>query len=106
MKALAQLVVNVFDLIEAEGRALRTVVRGESGRMRSATANMTIGVSIMLLAVPIAVGGVALLAVSMMWGLEPMLGWPVAIGLTGVAALAVGVALLMLFAFLVRGSSS
>lgn len=95
MKAVSQFVVNVSDLVEAEGRLLRTVLRGEARRMQAAAASMALTLAVVSIAVPLAVGGISLLAVSMVWALEPVVGSALAVGATGLVALAVGIGLLV-----------
>ena len=100
MKAISQLVVHVFDLIEAEGRTLLTVFRGESGRVRTVATNMAMGVAFLLVSVPLFVAGVWLIAAGLMWWLETQVSRPLAAGLTGLAILAVGAGCLSCFRFL------
>ncbi len=45
MEAISRFVVHVFDLIEAEGGALRTLVRGKARRPQANAANMATGVA-------------------------------------------------------------
>jgi len=94
VRAISQFVVNVCDLFEAEGRSLRAVIRGEATRARAATTSMAFGLLLALIAVPIVVGGVGLLAVSLLWALERPLGLPLAAAITGGALVAAGAGLL------------
>ena len=106
MKAVSQFVVNVCDLFEAEGRTLRTVVRDEASRLRIATTTLAMRLSLLAIAIPIIVGGVGLLAVTMMWLLEPALGDTAALGATGFTVLALGVGLLIACGVFSRGSTA
>lgn len=97
MRTIAQFVVRVFDLFEAEGRTLLTVVRAESRRMHSTVTNMAMGVAFLLISVPLGVAGVWLSAAGLMCWLETQVTRPLAAGLTGLAILAVGAACLACF---------
>lgn len=90
MKAISQFVVQVFDLMEAEGSALLTVVRGEARRVQTTATNMAMGVAFLLVSVPLFVAGFWMLAAGLMWWLETQVSRPLAAGLTGLAILAVG----------------
>ncbi len=90
MKAIAQLVVRVFDLLEAEGRALRAVVRVETRRMHTTATNMAMGATCLLIAVPLCIAGFGLLAAGLLWWLETQFSRPLAAGLTGLVTLGAG----------------
>ena len=90
MKAIAQLVVRLFDLLEAEGRSLRAVVRVETRRMHATATNMAIGAAFLLIAVPLCVAGFGLLAAGLLWWLETQFGRPLAAAVTGLVMLAAG----------------
>lgn len=92
MKAISQLVVRVIDLIEAEGRDLRTVLRVEAGRVHVGLAHLAVGIAILLISVPLILAGLCLLAAGMMWWLETILSRPAAAALAGGALLGVGIA--------------
>lgn len=87
MKAVSQFVVHVFDLLEAEGGALRRAVRDEAGRASRSAANLFLGLAALVVAVPLAVVGVGLIAAGLMWWLESEVGRPLAAALTGVAVI-------------------
>lgn len=106
MKGVSQFIVNVSDLLEAEGRVLRTVVNGEARRLRTATTSMAMGLSLLMIAVPLAMGGIGLLAVSMIWALEPRVGWTLAVGATGLTLLAVGIGLFVTCGARARATSA
>lgn len=91
VRAASQFIVHVCDLIEAEGSALRAVIREETGRWHATVSDMIFGLSLLLIAVPVAVGGVGLLAVGLIWALEPRLGAPLAMGVAGIAAVVVAI---------------
>lgn len=100
MKAVSQFVVHVADLMEAEGRSLLGVVRGEAHRAHSTATNMAMGVALLLIAVPLCVAGVWLLAAGLMWWLETQVSRPLAASLTGLVILAAGGALMGCFKLL------
>lgn len=87
MKAVSQFVVHVFDLLEAEGGALRKAVRDEAGRASRSVANFLLGVAALVVAVPLTVGGVGLVSAGLMWWLESEVGRPLAAVLTGAAVI-------------------
>jgi len=89
LNGISQFVVRTCDLIEAEGSVLLAVVRGEARRAHRAAMSSAMGVAVLLIAVPIAVGGVWLLSSGLMMWLESEFSRPVAACLTGVALLAV-----------------
>lgn len=97
MKAIAQLVVRVFDLLEAEGRALRASVRVETRRLHTTATNMALGATCLLIAVPLCVAGFGLMAAGLLWWLETQFGRPLAAGLTGLATLGAGVGCVFCF---------
>ncbi|MCC5830936.1 MAG: hypothetical protein JJU36_15935 [Phycisphaeraceae bacterium] len=90
MKAIAQFIVRVFDLIEAEGEVLRTVGREEGHRAHGIVARLAVGATCLLVSIPIFIAGFALLAAALMWWLQTMVSRPMAAGLTGLAVLAIG----------------
>ncbi len=102
MKAIAQFVVHVFDLIEAEGGALLTVVRSEARRAHTAAASMAMGVAFLLIAVPLFVAGTCLSAAGLMWWLETQVSRPLAAVLTGFVVLGAGGGCLYCFTLLTR----
>lgn len=97
MKVISQFVVHVFDLIEAEGRALLTVVRGETLRLRDAAADLATGLAFLLVSIPLFVAGFLLLAAGLMWWLETLVSRPLAAALTGGAILCLGGVCMMCF---------
>lgn len=102
MKALAQFFVHALDLVEAEGRALLTVVRGEGRHVRTVATNLAMGVTFLMVSVPLFVAGVGLIAAGLMWWLESQVGRPLAASLTGIALLTVGGCCLSFFRLLSR----
>lgn len=105
MKAISQFVVHVFDLIEAEGAAFRAAVRSEAQRARETSADVATGFALLLTSVPLLLAGFGLLAAGMMWWLETILTRPLAAGITGLAVLLVGGALLLTFRIIARKRS-
>lgn len=100
MKAISELVVHVFDLMEAEGRGLLTVVRGEAKRAQSAASNMAMGLAFLTVAVPLLIGGLALMAAGLMWWLETQVARPMAACLTGLAIITGAFSCIWLFKLL------
>lgn len=90
MKAISQFIVHVFGLIEAEGGALRTVIRGEGRRARDAASSMAMSLALLLIAVPLVLAGVGLLAAGFTWSLETYIGMPLAVCVTGLVVMAAG----------------
>ncbi len=97
MKAISQFVVHVFDLIEAEGAALRTIVRAEARRVQMATTNVALGVAFLLISIPLIVAGAGLIAAGLMWWLETQVSRPLAASLTGLIVIGVGISSLLGF---------
>lgn len=106
MKAIAQLVVRLFDLVEAEGRSLRSVVRDEARVAHAAATNIALGLALLVMAIPLCIGGITLLAVSFMWWLETQVSPALAACLTGLVILAAGVLSLASFRLIARRTSS
>lgn len=103
MKAISQFVVHLFDLIEAEGRGLRSVVRTEASHARTIASSMVIGVAVLLISIPLIVGGFILSAAGLMWWLETVVSRPAAAALTGLALLGLGVGCFSCSRLLARG---
>ncbi len=89
MKAISHFVVRVFDLIEAEGRSLLTVARGEAQRAQATVASMAMAAAFLFVAVLLCVGGCWLLGSGLMWWLETQVSRPAAACLTGLVAILV-----------------
>lgn len=100
MKAISQFVVHLFDLIEAEGFALRSAVRGEARRARQAATDIVTSVAFLLVAVPLTLAGLALMATGLLRWLELQVGGPLAATLTGLAVLTVAGGCFWCFRFL------
>jgi hypothetical protein len=100
VKAISQLVVHVFDLLEAEGRCLRAAIRVEARRAQAVAASLAMALSFLLVAVPLLIAGVGLVAAGLMWWLETEMSRPLAAMLTGVVVLAIGSGCLAGFKFL------
>jgi hypothetical protein len=90
LQPISEFIVRVVELLEAEGRTLRSAVAGEAARAHSAVVNLATGMAFLLVALPMIVGGLSLLAVGLMWWLETQVSRPLAAVLTGLACLAVG----------------
>lgn len=106
VKAISQFVVHVFDLIEAEGSALRTAVRTEARRARDAVTDIATGVVFIIMSVPLALAGFSLMAAGFMWWLEGQVGRPLAAALTGAIALAAAGGCLWCFKWFVERRSA
>jgi len=87
-------------VMEAEGSALLTVVRGEARRVHASATSMALGVTFLLISVPLLVAGVALMATGLMWWLETQVSRPLAACITGLVILAAGAACLTTFKLL------
>lgn len=96
MRAIAQLVVHVFDLIEAEASKLLTVWLGEARQAKFTVVALAQAATFLLMAVPLIVAGVCLVALGLMWWVEAELGRPIAVGLMGLVILAAGVLCLLI----------
>ncbi len=92
MKVISQFVVHVCDLLEAEGRELRAVVRGESEQFRMGLARLAAAVTVLTASMILCLAGVGLLGVGLLLWLESQVGRPLAAGLTGAILLVVGAA--------------
>lgn len=90
MKAISQFVVNVFDLIEAEGRTLHAVVRGEARRVQTTATNMALGLALLVASLVLSLAGLWLLAAGLMWWLETQVTRPLAASITGLVILSAG----------------
>ena len=97
MKTISHFVISVFDLIEAEGRDLRSTVRAESSAAYAAICRFAIGMVFLLVSIPLFAGAILLVAAGCMWWLETHLSRPVAALLTGVAILIVAALCLLIF---------
>ncbi len=97
MRVISQFIVRVFDLIEAEGAALLTTIRGEADRVRSAAAQLAMGLALLAVAVPLAVAGLGFMTFGLLWFLETHLSRWLSATLTGAAVLAVGALFLLMF---------
>lgn len=97
MKRVAELVVRVADLIEAEGRALLSVTRDEAARAQRSLARMFVGMVFLGTALPLFVLGMCLVAWGMMLSLQDSLGAPAAAMITGLFVLGGGGACVWIF---------
>ncbi|MFN0131538.1 MAG: hypothetical protein ACKVW3_03245 [Phycisphaerales bacterium] len=102
MKAVSEFVVHASDLIEAEGRALLTVVRGEARRAHAAAVKMTMAAALLLVTVPLTLAGLGLIGAGLMWWLETVVSRSLAACLTGLATLGVAGAMLLCFTRVAR----
>ncbi len=90
MKRIAELVVRIADLVEAEGRTLRAATRDEAVRLRRAMAEVGTGLVFLMSATPLLVGGAGLLAAALVLALREPMGLPSAVGVAGCVLLAAG----------------
>lgn len=100
MRAISQFIIRVFDLIEAEGAALLTIVRGEAERARSAAVQLAMGLALLAVAVPLIITGFGFLTAGLLWLLETHVSRWLAAVLTGSAILFVGGMMLLSFALI------
>lgn len=97
MKSLAELIVAVADLAEAEGRSFVAVARQEGGKLHEIIRSLAVGIVVLVVAVPLLSIGACLVAIGIALWLEGALGRPAAAIITGVFALAAGGACVWLF---------
>lgn len=97
MLRIAELIVKVADLAEAEGRVLRGVVREEAGRLKSAVGAVAVGIVFLVVAAPLLMIGVVLASWSVMLALEPAIGRAAAAAVAGIVTLAAGGGCLWIF---------
>ena len=98
MRAISTFIVRVCDLLEAEGRSLRSAVREEArdarehGKRLAAGlgTGLVTGLAILLIGVPLVVGGTALMAAGLLSWLETQMTRSLALGTTGLAVLVLG----------------
>ncbi len=83
MKAISQLVVHVFELVEAGGGALRANVRNEMYRASLAVTDLVYSGAFLIVAIPLCIAGVLLVGAGFMWWLETQVSKPLAALLTG-----------------------
>jgi hypothetical protein len=105
VKAISQFVVHVFDLIEAEGRMLLEVVRGEARRAHLSVVHLLLGVGFLAVSVPLIVAGVLLVGAGVFWGLEAVLGRPAGAAVTGVLVIGIGALCMWGFWKLAKGTA-
>ncbi|CAG0997754.1 hypothetical protein PHYC_02673 [Phycisphaerales bacterium] len=97
MKRIAELVVRIADLVEAEGRSLLSVTREEAGRLHEAMGRLASSLVFLLTAVPLFVVGTCLVAAGLLLSLQDRVGLPAAAALTGLVVIGGGGACLWLF---------
>lgn len=97
MSIVAQFMVGLFDLIEAEGRLLRVAVRAEARAARAKAARFVLGVVMLVAAVPILLAGLGLTSAALFWWLQPYVGQPAALGILGAVWLIIGLTLVARF---------
>ncbi len=97
MKAISELVIHVFDLVEAEGKTLLHVVRNEASRARTTMATMALAIGVLVVAVPLLVSGLWLMAAGLMWWLETLVGRPLAAAITGLVLILFAAAGVLMF---------
>lgn len=95
MKVISEFIVHVFDLVEAEGRSLATIIGDGAHRARCAARTAALGGVLLLISIPLLLGGCWLMAYGLREWLEPLIGRPMSAGLTGLAVLAAGAACLL-----------
>ncbi|MBY0312745.1 MAG: hypothetical protein K2W85_11805, partial [Phycisphaerales bacterium] len=83
-----------------EGAAFMAAVRGVGQRLQLAAYSFAVGAAMLLIAVPIVLSGIWLLAASLMWWLETLTTRPLAAAATGVVMLMIGVGIFMTFRLL------
>lgn len=104
MRSLARLIIAAAELAEAEGRDLRAALRGEAARARSAMLHIAAALAVLLVAVPLLIGGLWLMALGLLAFLEMRLGGPLAMVTSGGVVVLVGMALLLKFRSMERSA--
>jgi hypothetical protein len=102
VKAIAQLVVHIVDLLEAEGRSLLQVVQREGRQVRHSMISLSIALSLLLIMIPLVVAGFGLVAAGLLWWLETMVQRPLAAALTGTVLLGAGGACMASFVLMAK----
>jgi hypothetical protein len=74
VKRLAELVVRVADLLEAEGRTLLEVGRTEAARLQTVLLRTAVGLTFLVLAVPLLGGAFVMIARGIYLGLVSVIG--------------------------------
>lgn len=97
MKSLAELIVAVANLAEAEGRSFVTAARQEGAKLHEILRSLAVGLVVLIVAVPLLSIGACLVAAGIALWLEGPLGWPAAATITGIIALAAGGACVWIF---------
>lgn len=97
MKSLAELIVAIADLAEAEGRSFVAVARQEGAKLHEITRSLAVGLIVLIVAVPLLSIGACLVAIGIALWLEGHLGRPAAAMITGAVALAAGGTCIWLF---------
>lgn len=106
MKAIAEFVVRVADLLEAEGRSARVAIREEARRARDAARGLMLGAVCIVAAGVFLVAGLSLLLNALYLVVVPGLGAAGALALTGAVALVVTGALVWICMTLTTERSS
>lgn len=113
MKAISQFVISVFELIEAEGRNLRTALRtegrelhaalrAEARDLRSVVIDFAMAIGLLLVTISLLLAGIGFMVVGLMWWLETLMSRPLAAVITGLVTASLGVGCLMLFKSLTK----
>ncbi len=97
MKAVSELIVRVTDLVEAEGRSIRAVIRSEGRELRERVSRFSLGLIFLAGAAVLVLMGAALCVATVYAALEPSFGVAGALLAAGVFALACGGVLIWVF---------
>ncbi len=97
VKAIAELVVHVADLVEAEGRAARSALRAEGRALREEAGRFTIGMVFLFGAAGLVLIGACLCVGTVYTALEPAVGASAALLGAGVSSLTGAAGLIWLF---------
>jgi hypothetical protein len=97
VKAVSELIVRVTDLVEAEGRSIRQVIRSEGHELRERVSRFSLGLVFLVGAAVLVLMGTALCVATVYAALEPSVGVAGALLSAGVFALACGGVLIWVF---------
>ena len=90
MKAISQFVVRLVELFEAEANAVGGVLRVEARRAHTVVCETAMAATYLVVAAPLMVAGVSLLAAALYWWVEPMWGRAISAGVVGLVLVGAG----------------
>lgn len=90
MKAITELIVRVADLVEAEGRSVRSALRADARALRESAGRFTLGAAMTVAAAVLLLIGACLCVATVYAALEPSVGVPMALLASGLFSMACG----------------